>query len=72
MTRAEIIDSLLARLGAPEPAAGGEKLFNPALAQALALDPAAMALLPDMRLPMAVDSGHPELFRLTPRGTLLV
>ena len=45
--------------------------FNPALAEALALDPAAMALLPGVLLPMAVDSARPELFRISSRGTLL-
>ena len=71
----EIIASLLERLLAPvRPAHAreGEMSFNPALSRALALDPAATALLPEMRLPMAVDSGRGETCRLTKRGTLLL
>jgi len=71
----EIIASMLARLAAPlrpGQAFDGNMSFNPALSRALALDPAATALLPEMRLPMAVDSGRGELFRISARGTLLL
>ena len=70
----EIIEGVLERLLAPsrpEPALAANASFNPALSRALALDPAASALLPEMRAPMAVDSGRGELFRLSARGTLL-
>lgn len=73
--RDEIIDALFARLLAPVAApvaARRELVFNPALAQALALDPAATALKAEMTLPMAVDAATGGPFRVTPRGTLLV
>jgi len=72
MSAKTLIDALLARLGAPQRIASAENVFNPALRRALALDPAATALLPDMALPMAVDCVHEQLFRVSPRGTLLV
>ena len=72
MSRDEIVDRLLVRLGAPPRAPTVETLFNPALRRALALDSAATALLPEMRLPMAVDCAHNQLFRVSPRGTLLI
>ena len=72
MSREEIVDRLLVRLGAPPRAPTAENLFNPALRRALALDSAATALLPEMALPMAVDCAHDQLFRVSPRGTLLI
>ena len=42
--------------------------FNPALSRALALDPAATALLPEMRLPMAVDFGGEHVADTQPEG----
>ena len=73
--RHEIITALLNRLlssaALPETTTD-ECVFNPALARALALDPAASALVADMAAPIAVDAGGPDLFRLTERGTLLV
>ena len=73
--RQEIIAALLNRLlapVAPPERTNGECIFNPALARALALDPAASALVGDMPTPIAVDAASPDLFRLTERGTLLV
>jgi hypothetical protein len=73
--RQEIIAALLGRLLAPmtpPDTTTRECVFNPALARALALDPAASALVPDMTAPIAVDAAGPDLFRLTERGTLLV
>ena len=69
-----LIQPLIERLIAPSRPFEGpnaDMAFNPALAEALALDPAATALLPGVRLPMAVDSARPELFRISSRGTLL-
>ena len=73
--RHEIITALLNRLLSPAAlpeTTTDERVFNPALARALALDPAASALVADMAAPIAVDAGGPDLFRLTERGTLLV
>jgi NADPH:quinone reductase-like Zn-dependent oxidoreductase len=71
--RQEIIDALLGRLYSSQPhRAPTPRVFNPALAAALALDPAASALLADMALPMAVDAAGPALFRVSEGGTLLL
>ncbi|MGO9740244.1 MAG: hypothetical protein ACLPN5_01755 [Roseiarcus sp.] len=75
MTKQGLIEALIGRLIAPLaplPPPPADPVFNPALAQALALDPAATALLSDMPLPLAVDSARPEMFRVTRRGTLLL
>jgi hypothetical protein len=73
--RQEIIAALLSRLlapMAPPETTTRACVFNPALARALALDPAASALVSEMTAPIAVDAAGPDLFRLTERGTLLV
>ena len=71
----KLIQPLIERLIAPSrllEGANADMAFNPALAEALALNPAATALLSGMRLPMAVELGKARaLPRFVPRHAAL-